>query len=76
MANINLLSTERLHSLIVDTENTLKQLRIELDRRELLKQESAIEHLEQHMKDAELSLNTIHQFLAYLVNDLKNREST
>ena len=74
MANINLLSTERLHSLIVDTENTLKQLTIELERRELLKQESAIEHLEEHMKDAELSLNSIRDFLAYLVDELKERE--
>ena len=74
MANINALSTERLYALIVDTENTLKQLTIELERRELLKQENAIASLEEHMKDAELSLTTIHQFLTYLINDLKERK--
>ncbi|WP_289029255.1 hypothetical protein [uncultured Paraglaciecola sp.] len=74
MANVNVLSTERLKALIADTEGTLKQLTIELERRELLKQENAIENLEEHMKDAELSLDTIRQFLAYLANDLKNRE--
>ncbi|MFT2090181.1 hypothetical protein [Paraglaciecola sp. 2405UD69-4] len=74
MANVNVLSTERLKALIADTEETLKQLTIELERRELLQQENAIENLEEHMKGAELSLATIHQFLAYLMSDLKQRE--
>ncbi|WP_133470138.1 hypothetical protein [Paraglaciecola marina] len=74
MANVNVLTTERLKALIADTEGTLKQLTIELERRELLKQENAIENLEEHMKDAELSLDTIREFLAYLTNDLKSRE--
>ncbi|WP_339721006.1 hypothetical protein [uncultured Paraglaciecola sp.] len=74
MTNVNVLSTERLRTLIADTEGTLKQLTLELERREYLKQENAIEHLEEHMKDAELSLDTIRQFLAYLINELKDRE--
>jgi hypothetical protein len=74
MNNINVLSTERLRALITDTESTLKQLTVELERREFLKQENEIDHLEEHMKGAELSLDTIRQFLAYLINDLKDRE--
>lgn len=74
MTNVNVLSTERLRTLIANTEGTLKQLTLELERREFLKQENAIEHLEEHMKDAELSLDTIRQFLLYLVNELKDRE--
>jgi uncharacterized coiled-coil protein SlyX len=74
MTNVNVLSTERLRTLIADTEATLKQLTIELERREFLEQENSIEHLEEHMKGAELSLDTIRQFLAYLINDLKDRE--
>lgn len=74
MTNVNVLSTERLRTLIANTEGTLKQLTLELERREFLKQENAIEQLEEHMKDAELSLDTIRQFLLYLVNELKDRE--
>tara|TARA_R110002167_G_scaffold306775_1_gene511408 strand:- start:219 stop:443 length:225 start_codon:yes stop_codon:yes gene_type:complete len=74
MTNVNVLSTDRLRALIADTETTLKQLTVELERREFLKQENEIEHLEEHMKGAELSLDTIRQFLAYLINDLKDRE--
>lgn len=76
MANVNVLTTERLKTLIADTEGTLKQLTIELERRELLHQENAIENLEEHMKDAELSLDTIRQFLAYLANDLKTESKS
>ncbi|GAC21203.1 hypothetical protein [Paraglaciecola arctica] len=74
MTNVNVLSTDRLRALIADTETTLKQLTVELERREFLKQENEIEHLEEHMKGAELSLDTIRQFLAYLINDLKDRK--
>ncbi|WP_340677190.1 hypothetical protein [Paraglaciecola sp.] len=74
MTNVNVLSTERLRALITDTEGTLKQLTVELERRDFLKQENGIALLEEHMKDAELSLDTIRQFLAYLINDLKSRK--
>jgi hypothetical protein len=71
MTDVNVLSTERLRALIVDTESTLKELTVELERREFLQQANEIEHLEEHMIGAELSLNTIRRFLSYLVNDLK-----
>jgi hypothetical protein len=75
MTNVNVLSTKRLRALIEDTEGTLKQLTVELERRDFLQQENEIEHLEEHMIGAELSLNTIRQFLAYLVNDLNNKQN-
>lgn len=72
MNDVNVLSTERLQILITNTEDTLKQLKSELERREFLKRENEIENLEEHMKGAELSLNTIRMFLSFIVDDLKN----
>lgn len=74
MNNLNVLTTARLRTLIADTENTLKELTIELERRQSLKQEEAIEHLEEHMKGAEVSLSTIQKFLAFIINDLKDKK--
>ncbi len=74
MTDFNVLSTERLRALIADTEGTLKKLTEELERREFLAQENEIEHLEEHMKGAELSLSTIKKFLAYLLTDLQGRK--
>lgn len=74
MTNFNVLSTERLRALITDTEDTLKKLTEELERREFLAQENEIEHLEEHMKGAELSLNTIKKFLAFIITDLQGRK--
>ena len=74
MTNFNVLSTERLRTLVTDTEGTLKKLTAELERREFLEQENEIEHLEEHMKGAELSLNTIKKFLAFIITDLHGRK--
>ncbi|MDU0356191.1 hypothetical protein RS130_21975 [Paraglaciecola aquimarina] len=73
MTDVKVLSTERLQALIVDTESTLKQLTVELERREFLQQANEIGRLEKHITDAELSLVTIRQFLAYLIDDLKEK---
>ena len=73
MTNFNILSTERLRALITDTESTLKQLTAELERREFLKQENEIEHLEEHMKGAEVSLSSIRKFLAFIIADLQGK---
>jgi C4-type Zn-finger protein len=74
MTDINVLSTERLRALITDTEGTLKQLSAELEMRVFLEQENEIEKLEEHMKMAELSLDSIRQFLSLIINDLKGKE--
>ncbi|MGF1474769.1 MAG: hypothetical protein ACFB6S_04310 [Geminicoccaceae bacterium] len=61
------LSTDHLRSLIDQTEGTLSELKGELDRRDELAQHQEIDKLETHMKNAELSLQTIRDFLAYLL---------
>lgn len=70
MNNLNILTTDRLRKLIRETEETLIELKTELERREQLNQDQEIEHLERHMKNAELSLTTIRNFLDFLMDDM------
>ena len=72
MTNFNILTTDRLCKLIRETEETLIELKTELERREQLNQDQEIEHLERHMKNAELSLTTIQDFLNFLMDDMHN----
>ena len=71
MNNLNILTTERLRKLVRETEETLVELKAELERREQLNQNQDIEHLENHMKSAELSLTTIRNFLDFLMDDMR-----
>lgn len=71
MDNLNILTTDRLRKLIKETEETLTELKAELERREQLDQSQEIEHLENHMKSAELSLATIRNFLNFLIDDMR-----
>lgn len=71
MNNLNILTTDRLRRLIRETEETLIELKTELERREQLNQDHEIEHLERHMKNAELSLTTIRNFLDFLMDDMR-----
>ena len=73
MENIHVLTNDRLHALISETEDTLIELKTELERREQVQQEHAVAHLENHMKSAELSLKTIRDFLSFLAQDIKNK---
>jgi hypothetical protein len=72
MNNLNILTTDRLRKLIRETEETLVELKTELERREELNQNQEIEHLERHMKSAELSLTTIRNFLNFLMDDMRS----
>jgi len=74
--NIHALSTQNLRQLIDETERSLGELNAELDRREQVAQAREIENLETHMKSAELSLQTIRDFVAELVADLRGRDKT
>ena len=74
MANLQTLTNDNLRALIDETESTLGELRSELERREEAAQESEIANLDNHMKSAELSLKTIRDFIAYLVDDLKSQK--
>ena len=73
--NFQTLTTERLRKLVVESEQTLAELKAELDAREQISQSQEVANLEHHMQSAELSLKTIRDFLAFLSHDLRNRKS-
>ena len=74
-SNFQTLTTERLRKLVVESEQTLAELKAELDAREQISQSQEVANLEHHMQSAELSLKTIRDFLAFLSHDLRNRKS-
>ena len=73
MSNLQVLTTKRLNKLIDETQATLYELKNEVKRRELEKQEHEVMDLDNHMKSAELSLNTIKNFIVYLLEDSKKK---
>lgn len=72
--NLKVITTENLRVLIGETQETLDDLKAELERREEMAQHHEIANLENHMKSAQLSLKTIRDFLAYLVDDMRSRK--
>ena len=73
MSNLQVLTTERLNKLIHETQYTLDELKQEVERRALVKQEHAVMDLDNHMKSAELSLATIKNFISYLLDESKKK---
>lgn len=71
MSDLQVLTTERLNKLIEETQQTLNELKNEVERREQQKKEHAIMDLDNHMKSAELSLTTIRNFIKYLLDESK-----
>ena len=69
------ITNDSLKALINQTELTLSELKQELERREEQDQHNQIANLEGHMKSAELSLKSIRDFIAYLLDDVKSRKS-
>tara|TARA_R110001583_G_scaffold10698_6_gene49140 strand:+ start:8402 stop:8626 length:225 start_codon:yes stop_codon:yes gene_type:complete len=74
MNNLQILTTQRLTILIDETQQTLQELKEEVIRREQLQQEREVMHLDHHMKSAELNLTHIKNFLAYLIDDHKDKK--
>ena len=74
MSNLQVLTTDRLNKLIDETQATLYELKDEVKRRELEKQEHEVMDLDNHMKSAELSLNTIKNFVSYLLEESKKKK--
>ena len=66
MSNLQVLTNERLGKLISETQETLEQLKSEVERREQVVQEHEVMDLDNHFKSAELSLATIRNFIDYL----------
>lgn len=75
MDNLQVLTNERLNKLIDATQATLYELKGEVKRRELEQQEHVVMDLDNHMKSAELSLNTIKNFVSYLLEESKKKKS-
>ncbi|WP_409440100.1 hypothetical protein [Psychromonas sp. GE-S-Ul-11] len=73
MSNLQVLTTERLNKLINETQATLIELKAEVERRELLKQEHEINDLDHHMMSAELNLTGIKNFISYLLEQSKKK---
>lgn len=71
MSDLQILSTERLNKLINDTQLTLQELKKEVIRREHLQQAHEIKDLDHHMTSAEFNLNSIKNFIAYLLEESK-----
>lgn len=72
MTDVSLLPEEKLRALIAETEETLGALKEELENREENRQAHEIENLEEHFKNAELSLATIKDFFRYLMDSRKS----
>lgn len=65
------MSMDGLKKLVQDTEETLVDIKEEIARRESASQEREIENLDVHMKNAELSLETIRNFFRYLREEMR-----
>ncbi|PHZ84999.1 hypothetical protein [Paremcibacter congregatus] len=65
------LSKGKLKSLIKETEEVLVLLKEELQKRKLDKQHEEIDHLEDHLKEAEPHLSTIKAFIQKIIEDSK-----
>lgn len=71
MSEFKSMTKENLKTLVADTEATLNEIKTEIARREEAEQESELEYLDVHFKNAELSLQTIRNFFAYLREELR-----
>lgn len=70
-AQLKSLPMEALRKLVTETEETLADIKEEIERRKDAAQHREIEHLDTHMKNAELSLTTIRNFFQYLREELR-----
>lgn len=72
MNELKTLTNENLRVLISQTEETLTELRTELEQRDTVAQEREILNLDQHMKNAEVNLRSIQDFLRYLLEEARS----
>ncbi len=75
MNELKTLTNESLRSLISQTEDTLVELRAELEQRDIRAQERELDNLDQHMESAALSLKSIQDFLRYLIDEARSNRS-
>ncbi len=65
------LSTKKLKKLIKQTNETLKDLKVEMAKRKLGSQHSEIDHLEDHLEEAEHGFTN---FINFLKDVIKNKK--
>ncbi|MFV0474988.1 MAG: hypothetical protein ACK5MQ_12415 [Pikeienuella sp.] len=71
MSDLTYVPREKLVGLINETENTLAELKSELDRREEAGQLREIDRLDEHMESAVISLETIRDFCRTVIEELR-----
>lgn len=71
MNDFSLVSTAQLRRLIDETEQSLQDLREELESRQQSAQHQQVEQLDVHLKHAELSLASIRDFILQVLSDLR-----
>ncbi|WP_417317037.1 hypothetical protein [Emcibacter sp.] len=71
--DLSQLSNKKLKKLIADTEEMLVLMKEELEARELRSQHEEVEHLEEHMDEAEHRLGNLKTFLTALFQEMKKR---
>lgn len=65
------MSTENLKKLVGETEETLAEIKEEITRREQAQQHREIDNIDVHMRNAELSLETIRNFFRFLRDEMR-----
>ncbi|MFC7048542.1 hypothetical protein [Emcibacter nanhaiensis] len=73
--DISKLSNKKLKKLISDTEEMLVLMKEELKERELRSQHEEVEHLEEHMDEAQNRLGNLKTFLTTLFQEMKKDKS-
>lgn len=76
MTDYSLLPAKKLKRLIAETENTLAELKLEMEHRDEGRQSREVNRLDEHMRSAEVSLTVIRDFFHYLTAELKTEEKT
>lgn len=73
MENIKLVPQKKLSKLGAETESTLAELKEEVDRRVESQQHDDVSHLVHHFKSAELSPQSIKDFMTCLLEDIRSK---
>ncbi|MEO0819425.1 MAG: hypothetical protein AAF074_03270 [Pseudomonadota bacterium] len=75
MPDLTTIKTQNLRALVEETEERLEELRGELERREEAQQHSEIDRLDEHMKNAELSIASIRDFISKMLEEMRGNAS-
>ncbi len=71
MTEIHKLTREKLAHLVAETEETLSQLKVEMERRVEETQHHEIDKLEQHLNSAESGLRSVRDFFRMLADEFR-----